>query len=118
MGNEISFAIPIKTVQKIAEQLIQYGEVPRGWLGVRLEQEDERTPSTGVRVIEVLENSPAQKAGILPQDSIVEFNSTPIRTFLELKRFVATSAPNTPVTLKIRRGKQIFQREVVLGEIK
>ncbi|MBI1929414.1 trypsin-like peptidase domain-containing protein [Candidatus Poribacteria bacterium] len=124
MGNEISFAIPIRTVQKIAEQIIRYGKVPRGWLGVRLEQvEDsqnganERTTTAGVRVVEVFENSPAQKAGILPQDSIVEFNNAPIRTFLELKKLVATSAPNTRVTLKIRRGKRILQRDVVLGEI-
>ncbi len=124
MGNEISFAIPIRTVQKIAEQIIRYGKVSRGWLGVRLEQvEDsqnganERTTTAGVRVVEVFENSPAQKAGILPQDSIVEFNNAPIRTFLELKKLVATSAPNTRVTLKIRRGKRILPRDVVLGEI-
>ena len=113
--SEVGFAIPINTVKHIAEQLTQYGEVPRGWLGVWLEQESERTTAVGVRVTEVAEGSPAHKSGIKHQDVIVEFKGKPVRTFLELKKRVASSPPNTRVTVKIYRDGQFLLREVVLG---
>ena len=113
MENRIGFAIPIETVQTIAEQLIQYGKVRRGWLGVRIE-----SSAAGVRVTEVFEDSPAQRAGIRTQDVIVEFNRTPVHTHTELQKLVAHSAPNVEVTVGIRRSQQELQRNVVLGERK
>ena len=111
---EVGFAIPINTVKYIAEQLTQYGEVPRGWLGVRLEQDSERTTAVGVRVTAVSKGSPAHKSGLKHQDVIVEFKGKPVRTFLELKKRVASSPPNTRVTVKIYRDGQFLLREVVL----
>ena len=113
--SEVGFAIPINTVKHIAEQLTQYGKVPRGWLGVRLEQESERTTAVGVRVTGVVKDSPAHKSGIKHQDIIVEFKGKPVRTFLELKKRVASSPPDTRVTAKIYRDGQFLLREVVLG---
>lgn len=113
--SEVGFAIPINTVKHIAEQLTQYGNVPRGWLGVWLEQERERTTTTGVRVTKVSKGSPAHKSGIKHQDVIVEFKGKPVRTFLELKKRVASSPPDTRVTMKIYRDGQFLLREVVLG---
>ena len=115
---EVGFAIPINTVKHITEQLTQYGKVPRGWLGVWLEQESERTTAVGVRVTEVSKGSPAHKSGIKHQDVIVEFKGKPVRTFLELKKRVASSPPNTRVTVKIYRDGQFLLREVVLGNSK
>ena len=113
--SEVGFAIPINTVRHIAEQLAQYGRVPRGWLGVRLEQESERTTAVGVRVTEVSQDSPAYKSGIKHQDVIVEFKGKPVHTFLELKKRVASFPPNTRATIKIYRDGQFLLREVVLG---
>ena len=113
--SEVGFAIPINTVKHIAEQLTRYGKVPRGWLGVRLEQERERTTAVGVRVTEVSKGSPAHKSGIKHQDVIVEFKGKPVRTFLDLKKRVASSPPDTRVTIKIYRDGQFLLREVVLG---
>lgn len=115
MKSEVGFAIPINTVKHIAEQLTRYGEVPRGWLGVRLEQEHERTTAVGVRVTEVTKGSPADKSGIKYQDVIVEFKGKPVQTFLELKKWVASFPPDTRVTIKIYRDGQFLLREVVLG---
>ena len=84
--SEVGFAIPINTVKHIAEQLVQYGKVPRGWLGVRLEQERKRTTAVGVRVTGVSKGSPAHKSGIKYQDVIVEFKGKTVHTFLELKK--------------------------------
>ena len=115
MKSEVGFAIPINTVKHIAEQLAQYGKVPRGWLGVRLEQESERTTAVGVRVTGVTKGSPAHQSGIKHQDVIVEFKGKPVHTFLELKKQVASFPPDTRVTVKIYRDGQFLLREVVLG---
>ena len=114
-NSEVGFAIPINTVKHIAEQLTRYGKVPRGWLGVRLEQEHERTTAVGVRVTGVTKGSPADKSGIKYQDVIVEFKGKPVHTFLELKKWVASFPPDTRVTIKIYRDGQFLLREVVLG---
>ncbi|MYE89293.1 PDZ domain-containing protein [Candidatus Poribacteria bacterium] len=113
--SEVGFAIPINTVKHIAEQLTQYGSVPRGRLGVWLEQEHERTTAVGVRVTKVSKGSPAEKSGIKNQDVIVEFKGQPVRTFLEFKKRVASFPPDTRITVKIYRDGQFLLREVVLG---
>ncbi len=113
--SEIGFAIPINTVKHIAEQLTRHGKVSRGWLGVRLEQERERTTAVGVRVTGVSKDSPAHKSGIKYRDVIVEFKGKPVHTFLELKKRVASFPPDTHVTVKIYRDGQFLSREVVLG---
>ncbi len=113
--SEIGFAIPINTVKQVAEQLAQHGKVSRGWLGVWLEQEQERTTDVGVRVTRVADGSPAHKSGIKHQDVIVEFKGKPVRTFLDLKKQVASFPPDTRVTVKIYRDGQFLLREVVLG---
>ncbi len=113
--SEIGFAIPINTVKHIAEQLTRHGKVSRGWLGVRLEQERERTTAVGVRVTGVSKDSPAHKSGIKYRDVIVEFKGKPVHTFLELKKRVASFSPDTRVTVKIYRDGQFLLREVVLG---
>ena len=115
MKSEVGFAIPINTVKHIAEQLTRYGKVSRGWLGVHLEQEHERTTAVGVRVTGVSKGSPADKSGVKYQDVIVEFEGKPVHTFLELKKRVASFPPDTHVTVKIYRDGQFLLREVVLG---
>ena len=111
MENEIGFAIPIKTVQLVAEQLIRDGKVRRGWLGVEIVQD-----VLGVRITKVLQETPAQKAGLRARDVITEFKSVPIHTRSELQKLVANSKPHTQVMIKIRRGRQTLERDVVLGE--
>ena len=115
MKSEVGFAIPINTVKHIAEQLTRYGKVSRGWLGIRLEQERERTTPVGVRVTGVTKGSPADESGIKYQDVIVEFEGKPVHTFLELKKRVASFPPNTRITVKIYRDGQFLLREVALG---
>ena len=108
MTREIGFAIPVNTVQDVAKQIIRDGRVRRGWLGVYMD---------GMQVTKVVENSPAHKAGILRQDVIVAFNDVPVRTFLELRKRIATSTPDKRVTISILRDGQQLQRDVVLAEM-
>ena len=108
---DISFALPIKTVQAIAKDIIDHGEVPRGWLGVWVHHHDAR----GVQVTSVDEKSPAANAGILLRDIILDFNGTPINTYTDLMRLVTAVAPNTPVTVKVLRDGEHLALDVVLG---
>ena len=111
LKRETGFAIPVNTVQDVAEQIIRDGKVRRGWLGVDIDEKD------GLRVREVIANSPADKAGILREDMIVAFNDVPVRTFVELKKRIVTSAPDQRVTISILRDGESLQQDVVLGEL-
>lgn len=83
-GENIGFAIPIDIVKEVVEQLIQHGEVNRSWIGVTIQnlKDFEKIlkikDQNGVLVASVEEDSPAEKAGILPQDILTEFDGTKI----------------------------------------
>lgn len=108
---EITFALPIETVKSVADEIIKNGKVSRGWLGVDIETND-----LGVFITRVIQDSPAQKSGLLPRDIILEFNNDPIRHYFELLRRVGTTTPRTDIILKIRRDGRIQNHTVKLGE--
>lgn len=110
-NQEITFAIPIETVHTVAKEIIEHGKVARGWLGV-----DVDVGELGVLVTGVIENSPAHKGGLLPQDLILEFNDVPVHSYAELLRCVVSKRPDTEVRLKIGRNGAEQHRTVVLGE--
>jgi S1-C subfamily serine protease len=105
-----SFAIPINTANKIAQELIKHGKIRRGWLGVWIEQRISATGRpAGVRIIQFADNSPAAQAGLKLNDIIIALNDKPVRTVNDLKCFVANSRPHTDIKLRIRReGKELF----------
>ena len=108
---KITFAVPIETVKKVADDIIKYGKVPRGWLGIEIE-----TSNFGVYVTNVIENSPAHKNGILPRDIIVKFNNRPVNHYIDLLRCVGSTSPNTEVILKIHRNGNAHNYTIKLGE--
>ena len=87
----IGFAIPANAASNIIDQLIQYGETRRGWLGVRIQEvtkeiaevENLKKPK-GALVASVGEKSPADKAGIKAGDIILEFDGKEIETMRKL----------------------------------
>ena len=107
----IAFAVPIETVESVATEIIKYGKVRRGWLGVDIETKD-----FGVFVTRVHENSPAHKGGILPRDVILEFEDEPIKVYTQLLRCVGTKRPNTEIKLKINRNGNEQNYTIKLGE--
>ncbi len=109
--HEITLALPIETVKSVADEIIKNGKVSRGWLGVDIETSD-----FGVFITRVVQDSPAHKSGLLPEDIILEFNNDPIRHYFELLRRVGTTSPSTNITLKIRRDGQVQSHTVKLGE--
>ncbi|RKU22921.1 hypothetical protein C6500_02900 [Candidatus Poribacteria bacterium] len=110
-NQEITFAMPIETVHAVAKEIIEHGKVARGWLGVEVDIGD-----LGVLVTGVIENSPAHKGGLLPQDLILEFNAVPVHSYDELLKCVVSKRPNTKVKLKIGRNGTEHYSTVILGE--
>ncbi|MBM7455514.1 serine protease DegQ [Oceanisphaera litoralis] len=118
----IGFAIPSNMVKNLADQILEYGEVRRGVLGVmggELTSELARTfgyrSQHGAFVSQVLENSSAEKAGLKAGDIIISLDGKPIRSFGELRAKVATMGADKTVSLGLFRDGKEQQVEVTLS---
>ncbi len=120
----IGFAVPSKTAMPVIDQLKQFGETRRGWLGVRIQQVTDEiadslkiNPPRGALVAGVDERGPAKPAGIEPGDVIVKFDGKDIKEMRDLPRVVADTpvGKQTPVVI-IRKGKE-ETKTVTLGRL-
>ena len=120
----IGFAVPSKTALAVIDQLKNFGETRRGWLGVRIQQvTDEIAESLGIKpargalVAGVDEKGPAKPAGIEPGDVIVKFDGQDIKEMRDLPRVVADTPVGKEVpVLVIRKGRE-ETRSVTLGRL-
>ncbi len=120
----IGFAVPSKTALAVIDQLKNFGETRRGWLGVRIQQvTDEIAESLGIKpargalVAGVDEKGPAKPAGIEPGDVIVKFDGQDIKEMRDLPRAVADTPVGKEVpVLVIRKGKE-ETKSVTLGRL-
>jgi serine protease Do len=120
----IGFAVPSKTAMPVIDQLRQFGETRRGWLGVRIQQVTDEiaeslkiSPPRGALVAGVDDKGPAKPAGIEPGDVIVKFDGKDIKEMRDLPRAVADTpvGKQTPVVI-IRKGKE-ETKTVTLGRL-
>ena len=113
-GQGIGFAIPINLAKLIADQLIEKGEVTRGWLGVSIQA---LTPElaesfgldrmTGALVNQVLPGGPAEKAGVRRGDVLLTLDGREVRGVRALQLLVASTPAGKTVDLEIlRNGKR------------
>ncbi|MEO1010640.1 MAG: Do family serine endopeptidase [Bacteroidota bacterium] len=123
--NGYGFAVPSNIVSKVVEDLLKYGEVQRGMLGVSIRTMDGNLAKEknvdfekGVWIEQVGENSAAEKAGIEPGDIIVAVNGDEVITSPRLQEVIARHRPGDEVGVTVnRKGKQrIFN--VILENIK
>jgi serine protease Do len=120
----IGFAVPSKTAIAVIDQLRQFGETRRGWLGVRIQQVTDEIaeslnlkPAHGALVAGVDEKGPAKPAGIEAGDVIVKFDGKDIREMRDLPRVVADTPVGKDVEVVIvRKGKE-ENRTVKLGRL-
>ena len=106
----IGFAIPIDNAKRIVNDLISYGKVRRGWLGVSVQN---MTPELvryfkldrvrGVLATKVFPESPARKAGLKQGDVILKLNNREIRNKLEYQQRIGSFSVGNPVTFTILR---------------
>ena len=120
----IGFAVPSKTALPVIDQLKQFGETRRGWLGVRIQQVTDEIaeslsikPARGALVAGVDDKGPAKPAGIEPGDVIVNFDGKEIKEMRDLPRVVADTpvGKQTPVVV-IRKGRE-ETKTVTLGRL-
>jgi serine protease Do len=120
----IGFSVPSKTAMPVIDQLKQFGETRRGWLGVRIQQVTDEIaeslnikPPRGALVAGVDDKGPAKPAGIEPGDVIVKFDGKEIKEMRDLPRAVADTpvGKQTPVIV-IRKGKE-ETKTVTLGRL-
>lgn len=111
----IGFAIPSNMAKTLSQQLIQFGEVKRGLLGIKgmemsadIAKAFKLNVQRGAFVSEVLPNSGSAKAGVKSGDVIVSLNDKPLSSFAELRSRIATTEPGARVKLGlIREGKPL-----------
>ena len=120
----IGFSIPSNMVERIADQLIEFGTLRRGWLGVNVQPIDEALAEaygvsgrTGVIVTRVTDDSPAAEAGLQVGDLIQDIDETSVSDVRSLTRIVADAGVGKEVTLNIVRNRRERVVMVTLGEL-
>ena len=120
----IGFAIPSNSATIVIDQLIEFGETKRGWLGVRIQdvtkeiaEVEKLDKPRGALVASVAENSPSQKAGVKAGDIILEFNGEVINQMKELPIIVARTEVGKKVKVKIWRNKKEIIKTITLGRL-
>jgi len=115
----IGFAIPVNLVRGVMEQILTQGYVTRGWLGfVPQDLSDELAQRAGAAVVvaNVLVGSPAEAAGIQPNDLVTVLNGDMVHSAQELVSRLAAIKPGTEVELEGRRGRQAFKIKLKVVE--
>lgn len=121
----VSFAIPVSTVKQVVTQLRLNKKVIRGWLGVAIQVVNRQLASSfglkkpeGALVSSVVEDSPAQKAGLQAGDIILKFHKSKINIANNLPFVVGASPINTPINMIVFRDKKRKRITVNLSALK
>lgn len=120
----IGFAVPSNMARLVLDQLMKQGKIVRGWLGVTIQ---DMTPelsrnfglknSNGALVSDITKGSPAEKAGIVRGDIILEFSGKEIKSVGGLRNMVAQSKIGSQVTIKILRNSKEHAITAVIAEL-
>ena len=120
----IGFSIPSNNAKKVINQLIEFGETKRGWLGVRIQYVTKEIADVekldkprGALVASVAEDSPSDDAGIKPGDIILEFDGNLINEMNELPKIVAATDVGKKVKVKVWRNQREITKNIVLGRL-
>ena len=111
----LGFAVPINIAKKVMDDLLKYGKVIRGWLGVYIEDLSPEIArkfgvKQGVLITKVMRGSPAEKGGLKSGDVIVEFNGEPVKSVSDLQLKVINTKPGEQINVKVIRDahKKVF----------
>ena len=120
----LAFAIPINVAVDVANQIIDKGEVSRGYLGVRMSEVDSDLADAlgmkkpyGALINDVEEGESADKAGLMPGDVIIEFDNKEIKFSSDLPHVVGQIQPKTKAIGKVIRDGKEIKLKFTLGEL-
>lgn len=119
----IGFAIPVSLAKDVMTQIIEFGEVKRGWLGVGIQEiTDELAQSfglaskDGVILSEIMRNGPADLAGLVVGDVITHINGEAINNVRSALNLISQNKPGDRVKITgIRQGQQ-FETQATVGQ--
>lgn len=116
-----SFAIPVNLVKKVVNDLMKYGEIQRGYMGIqirdinaRFAKENHLNDLEGVYVAGVIQGGGAFKAGMKPGDIIMALNHKPISDLAQFMGILGQYSPGNKVQVKIMRGTETKTLEITL----
>ncbi|MEM9302808.1 MAG: trypsin-like peptidase domain-containing protein [Pseudomonadota bacterium] len=115
----IGFAIPVETAIDVAGQIVDYGQVQRGWLGVILRDPASlpRPPLVDEPIMvlrDVFPGGPAEAAGLRFGDYLTHYDDRPVSTLRELLQRIASTPPGTAVPIRVLRGGEVIETEAEL----
>jgi serine protease Do len=118
----IGFAVPSEIAVPVIEQLRRFGEVHRGWIGVRIQDVTDEVASglgmseaQGAFIAGLTADGPAASAGIKEGDVVVEFNGKPVKSMRELPRLVADTPPGDSVDVVVMRDGERVTLKIEVG---
>ena len=119
----IGFAIPVSLARNVLTQIIKDGEVTRGWLGIEPQAVTRDVADAlslaraeGVLIRGLQQNGPAQRAGLLPRDVVVEIAGKPTPDVPQLLARIAELTPGSSVKVKSWREGKPVELDVVVGK--
>jgi len=119
----IGFAVPSKMAKTVLDSLIAKGKVVRGWLGVTIQEVSPELAkqfglkdTQGALVSDILEGSPAEKAGVRRGDVVIAIDKKPVENAVQLRNLVAGLDVGARIELRVIRDKKEKTFEVTIGE--
>jgi serine protease Do len=120
----IGFAIPINMAKQVRDQLIAYGEVTRGRLGVYIQELTKELAESfgldqakGILIAQVIEDSPAAEAGLKRGDIITRIDGDKVGTLAEFRNRIAMTEPGRVIRLRILRAGDEELIKATIGEL-
>jgi serine protease DegQ len=118
----IGFAIPASTAKQVLEQIMQSGQVTRGWIGVGVQDMTKELSASfklpeirGALITEVFRGTPADKGGIKLGDILVAVEGKPVTDSSSMLNLVAALNPGKQATLKVVRNQRETDLRVIIG---
>ena len=117
--------IPAATIDRVVEQLLTGGRVPRGWLGVgtqpvrlpeKVRIDAHLTQEVGLLLVNVASNSPAEASGLFVGDTLISLAGTPTREAEDVLAILGPDTVGRTLTARIVRAGSVIEVPVVIGE--
>ncbi|WP_109078692.1 outer membrane-stress sensor serine endopeptidase DegS [Aggregatibacter kilianii] len=115
----LNFAIPIDLANDVMKKIIRDGRVIRGYFGVQTDilfSNGQGSSERGILITSVIENSPADKAGLQAGDIILKINNVEAHSPTEMMKLIADARPNTKVDVEISRLGKTHKIPVIIEE--
>ncbi|MFC2074335.1 Do family serine endopeptidase [Campylobacterota bacterium] len=118
-NNGIGFAIEVNMVKNIVQKLVNKGKITRGYMGVQISDlygnlDKLYTNTEGALLIDVNDNTPAEKAGLKRGDLILKINNKKMKSASQLKNFIGMLEPGVNIHVEYERDKKIYTTTIKL----